>query len=463
MQLPTSLIEKAALDPKKDDTRPALSTVWFKKSETDEWRGDLVAVDGFILAVARDVGATREDATGPIGLEAIKAARKGGKRARRWIDLEKRPYLEIPDYRDNTEKSVFTEPEVSAYPDYESILNENPVDVDRQWPALIIDAERLYRLAQAICDPYNETLGIKIYTGKSRSRPIYVKPLKTPDGADSAEGLLMPMHAEHAANSLGPDPEMIFDELRTKIRKTFTNAVSKDMYEPNNENWEEDTVILTTKLLRDLADVLGLTPPERCPCCERYLRMDAEWPVRCLKCSLEWEDREAFVRDVARMRKRTYCPKCGNGLGMSYECSRCELAWAPKTLGQVKARLIEAKGKLPDDQYGEVYGDKTEEGTEGSKSSGVHDVEPGAEKSPGGDAYGDRKDGDVSVGAGPPQGIEPESANPGSSEGANPSAGGEDQATLAETEQGGSGGGDGRAQPRRRRRNHRHGPNAEQA
>lgn len=175
MILPSAKIEKAC---SKDQDRPALTHVRF-----DAEQSQVMACDGYILAVLPVVNDGNGDVSGPITQDAIKLARAGGKSATREIRLE-------------DERQVIVESHASLsrpkenYPDVAAIVE----DAEKgERVKVAISAKRLMALAQAICDVQSRNdfqVELSVHATDAGYRPILVKALNN----ETATGVIMPVY-----------------------------------------------------------------------------------------------------------------------------------------------------------------------------------------------------------------------------------------------------------------------------
>lgn len=163
MKLPNAEIEKACAT---KDVRSYLNQPWL-----DVENKRLVATDGHIMAV-HPVELGDDDTTGPVTLEAIKAARKTSGNA---IIVNGR--LEIEGV------ASFPRPDVGRYAQYEKVIPKKP---DRE-PDLAIDANLLLNLAKALNGKGQKPQGIMLWLPKKYGSAIYAQ------GKSDAVGVIMPM------------------------------------------------------------------------------------------------------------------------------------------------------------------------------------------------------------------------------------------------------------------------------
>jgi len=172
MKLPNTKIEVVAA---KDKTRPVLSNV-----HLDVEHKRLVATNGHSLAV-NPVEVDDQDTSGPISPEAIKLARKSG---RKWAD---RHILANGDLRVPLAGVSLDRPEDEReYPDFDQIVPR--VDAENTPASIALDAKLLYELSQAICEDGNRVI---LWINPVKHGPIYVKPATV---SSENYGVIMPVN-----------------------------------------------------------------------------------------------------------------------------------------------------------------------------------------------------------------------------------------------------------------------------
>jgi hypothetical protein len=170
--------------------RPTLEDVWF-----DKGKSQLVATDGFILAVI-PVDSQEGDVEGHIPMDAIKEGRRkardsrlyiGSKQATVWVEFNGEKEYERPDL---------------PFPDYEQIVpSYNPDDDDVV--QICLDARRLMQLAEALCQQQDrankngtkkyDAFGVTLTAKKGGICPILVHPIWDNGKRKGRYGVIMPM------------------------------------------------------------------------------------------------------------------------------------------------------------------------------------------------------------------------------------------------------------------------------
>lgn len=184
MKLPKQKIENAV----GNDHRRALHHVHLNTQDRE-----LVATDGNIMAIIPlepdEEGSN--DTTGPIPVEAIKAARKH--KDAEHLTIENGTVL-VPGSAMQLERPNGD----GYYPDYRRVIPEAPAS--DQEPDIVLDASLLFKLAKALYDhpsSDNYPRGVKLYLGRdnagrpARHKPIYVTP-NGPERHARGYGVIMP-------------------------------------------------------------------------------------------------------------------------------------------------------------------------------------------------------------------------------------------------------------------------------
>ena len=166
-----------AVDNSKGSYRPVLT-----QAHLDVETSRLMATNGHILAVV-PVDVEPGDVSGPVSIDAIKAARKTDKRCEQY-EIKCNGSLELSDGQ-----SFPREGEFPQYPDVDSVSRQvdKPADF-----TINLNAELLYKLAQAIGadkkGDYRVRLSFRdIHSDKQKTAIEVTNP------ANEAHGLLMPM------------------------------------------------------------------------------------------------------------------------------------------------------------------------------------------------------------------------------------------------------------------------------
>ena len=174
MRLPEHRIEEI---PSKDKTRYALN---FIKLDVEKQR--LLASDGKMMAVVplEKTDNDPDDKTGPLTVEAIKAARKRQNRQGDGTHY----LLANGDQRLPKSGLTFDRPEEVTFPDFDAVDVKRP-----DGPCTIaLDAELLFRLAKAISSRKDD-LRVKLHV-RNRESAIYIESV---DFGEGAHGVLMPI------------------------------------------------------------------------------------------------------------------------------------------------------------------------------------------------------------------------------------------------------------------------------
>ena len=200
MKCPQGKIYKVVSE---SDSRPTLKQVYF-----DDEKKALVAADGFMMAVV-PVDASDNDVGGLVDPDVLKLARKRGSGE---LVLDEK-YITISGTGWRVDRGQ------DDYPDCKAVLEQCKTNADKAAPVLVLSAERLYKLAQAICD--TSWLGVKIFLPRTSTGAIEVRP----EVETGARGILMPMaHRANAGVDLTPlvkaleNDEEITPEMRAQLK-----------------------------------------------------------------------------------------------------------------------------------------------------------------------------------------------------------------------------------------------------
>ncbi len=174
MKIPTLKIESATA---KKDVRKCMES-----ARLDVENQRLIATDGHILAIIPaeiDDG----DTTGPISVEAIKAARKSKSER-----IKANGSLVL----DN--KAEFPREDLGQYPDVDRVFKLGAADKrDESHIDVRFDARLLLRLAEAISTSCKDSLGVQLsFTRRDDGTIDDTAPILV-FGKDGGKGLLMPM------------------------------------------------------------------------------------------------------------------------------------------------------------------------------------------------------------------------------------------------------------------------------
>ena len=171
MKLPNTGIEMAVA---RGDTRDYLN-----HAHLDAENKRLIACNGNILAVV-PVEVDEEDTSGPVGLDAIKAARKAaGKKANATVIVNN-------DQRIPAAGLSMSRPSVGEYPNVDRILKgARPLG-----PSICLNPALLWDVARAVMPANAKDQAIRIFLPETSQRAIRVESL---NGSD-AIGVIMPVH-----------------------------------------------------------------------------------------------------------------------------------------------------------------------------------------------------------------------------------------------------------------------------
>jgi len=162
-----------------DEARPALTQVYF-----DAVQKRLMASDGIMMAIVPVEDVSEGETSGTIDPLAIEMARERGCR------------LEATAEKVTIGLSGWSvDREDIWYPDCATVTDLIKTNADTAAPVLTLSAERLYRLAQAICD--TPWLGIRIFFPPKPTDPVEVRP----EIENGARGIIMPLANEHSARA----------------------------------------------------------------------------------------------------------------------------------------------------------------------------------------------------------------------------------------------------------------------
>lgn len=175
MKLPNTEIEMAVA---RGDIRK-----YVNHAHLDVEKGRMVATDGKILAVV-PVETDENDTTGPITLDAIKAARKGPLKQQATIIAN--DSLRVPMVGLSMDRPT----DIGTFPDIDRPLNA--ARDGRLGPSICFDHELLYDLGRALTAKGAKYRGVRVYLPACAGGLSLVEPSGV--GTDGPVGVLMPMH-----------------------------------------------------------------------------------------------------------------------------------------------------------------------------------------------------------------------------------------------------------------------------
>lgn len=174
MKLPNTEIEMAVA---KNDIRKYLN-----HAHLDVEKGRMIATDGKILAVV-PVETDEEDTTGPVSLDAIKAARKGPKKSEATVIAN--GSLRVPMQGLTMDRPT----DLGTFPDVDRPLNM--ARDGRLGPSICFDPALLADLGRALTRKDSDYRGVRVYLPASGGGSMLVEPCHV--GTDGPVGVLMPM------------------------------------------------------------------------------------------------------------------------------------------------------------------------------------------------------------------------------------------------------------------------------